>query len=245
MVGSLVQWRHPADDDVCNVVGFIRQFQNELNGVRLHQDAVHAVYQYADHPRCLSEAKIAQKHEHDHDTGVAQHKEKDGHHTLIGPTHFQGFHQRGDGNPLSRIGVTQNCRCGAPHIGGEGLTHGEEHGANQHEQQIHEGGCQNVDYLPGDPGPPFGPHQIEGRTGGQERHIRKEQHQQHRGQENGIAVTEVPDEHLHKLHGGVMLHGKGHSLVRKQEAQNEGQQEGYQNPGIPPPQAEVVSGDGK
>ena len=179
MVGSLIQWRHPADNDVCNVVSFIRQLQNKLNGVRLHQNAVHAVNQHTDDPRCLSEAKIAQKHEHNHNAGIAQHKKEDGNHALVRPAHFQGLHQCGDGDPLSRIGVTQDCRRGAPHISGEGLAHGEKHSADQYEQQVHERGCQNVNHLPGDPGSPFGAHQIERRPGGQEGHIRKEQHQQH------------------------------------------------------------------
>lgn len=213
MVGSLIQGRHPADDDVCNVIRLVRQFQNELDGVRLHQDAIYTVHQYTDHTRRLPEPEVAQKHQHHHDAGIAQHEKEDGNHTLVRPAHFQGFHQCGDGDPLSRIGVAQNCRRRAPHIGGEGLAHGEKHGADQHEQQIHKGGCQNVDYLPGDPGSPFGSHQIKRRPRGQEGHIRKEQHQQHRGQENGITVTKVPDEHLHKLHGGVMLHSKGHCLV--------------------------------
>lgn len=213
MVGSLIQGRCPADDDVCNVVGLIWQLQNKLNGVRLHEDAVHAVHQYTHHSRRLPKPEVAQEHEHDHNAGVAQHQKEDGHHTLIRPAHFQGFHQRGDGDPLSRIGVTQNRRRGTPHIGGEGLAHGEKHGADQYKQQVYERSCQNVNHLPADPGSPFGSHQIQGRTGGQKGHIRKEQYQQHRGQEDGIAVTKVPDEHLYKLHGGVMLHGKGHSLV--------------------------------
>ena len=213
MIGSLVQGRYPADDDVGNVVGLIWQLQNKLNGVRLHEDAVHAVHQHADHPRRLSEPEVAQEHEHNHNAGITQHEKEDGRHALVRPAHFQGFHQCGDGDPLSRIGVAQNCRRGAPHVGGEGLTHGEKHGADQHEQQIHKGGCQNVNYLPGDPGSPLGAYQIQGCAGGQEGHIRKEQHQQHRGQEDRIAVTKVPDEYFHQLHGSIMLHGKGHGLV--------------------------------
>ena len=98
------------------------------------------------------------------------------------------------------------------------MPHGKKYGADQYKQQVHKGCCQNVDRLPGDPDPPFGAHQIEGRPGGKEGHICKEQHQQHRGQEDGIAVTKVPDEYFHQLHGSVMLHGKGHGLVRKQKA---------------------------
>lgn len=227
MVGGLVQGRHPANDDVCDVIGFIRQLQNKLDGVRLHEDAVHAVHQHADYPRRLSKPEVAQEHEHDHNAGVAQHKEEDGQHALIGPAHFQGFHQCGDGDPHSRIGVAQNRRRRAPHIGGEGMTYGEEHSTDQNEQQIHKGGYQNVNDLPGDPDSPFGAYQIQGRTRGQEGHIRKKQHQKHRGQQDRAAVTKVPDKHFYKLHGGVMLHGKGNGLVRKQETQNEGQQEGH------------------
>ena len=165
MIGCLIEWGQPADDDVGNVVGFIRQIQQELDGIRLHKDSVQTEYQNADHPRHLTELQIAHQHQQHHDRGVAQHQGEDGNHALIGPAHFQSLYQCRNCHTLTGIGVAQDRRCGAPHIGDERLLDGKDHRADQHKCQIDGGGCQDVDDLPGDPCPSVRPNEVKWRTG--------------------------------------------------------------------------------
>ena len=82
-----------------------------------------------------------------------------------------------------------------------------------------------------------------GGSGGQKRHIRKQQHQQHRGKKDGITVAKAPDEGLHHLHGRIMIYRKANGLIGQKETHNKREGKGDQNPGISPPQAEVVSGN--
>ena len=178
MISCLVQWGKPADDDIGDVVGFVRQFQDQLDGVRVHENPINAVHQDADDSRHLAEPQVAHQHDHDHNRGVAQHQEENGHHTLIGPAHFQGFYKSRDGDPLSCIGVAQDRCCGAPHIGKKRLLHRKKDGAEKDKNQVNQCGRQNVKNLSGNPGSSAGANQIQGGTGREKRHIRKQQNKQ-------------------------------------------------------------------
>lgn len=71
----------------------------------------------------------------------------------------------------------------------------------------------------------------------------QKQHQQHRGKKNGVTVAKAPDEGLHHLHGRIMIYRKANGLIGQKETHNKREGKGDQNPGISPPQAEVVSGN--
>lgn len=216
-----------------------------MDGIWLHEDSIKAKCKHTNHTCSLTKSKIAYQHNHNHYPGISQHKRKDTNHTLVGPTHFQGLDQSRDCYALTGAGIAKDRRRGAPHIGRERILHRKQDRGQQHEQHINRGCGDDVNDLSGDPGSSIRMNKIERCAGGQEGHIRKEHHQQHRGQQNGIAVTKAPNEGLHELQGGVMIHRKADCLIGQQKAEDEGQGEGHNDSGIAPPEPEVVPGDGK
>lgn len=244
VVSGMVQRREPPDGYVRLVRQLIRELEERLERLRVQEEPEQAQGKRAHHARALPLPEVAKEHDEREQERIEQHEQEDRAHALIWAAHLERFDERREGDALARAGIAQDGGSLRPHVADEALPHADEARRREDEEQVKERGHGDVERLPGDPGPAVDAHQIKRRAGGDERHVRKEQQQQERGKEDGVAVPERPDESLHQLHGRPIFHGEADSLVRKQEAEHEREGKREEDARVLMPAAEIVLRDG-
>lgn len=245
VVRRLIERRKPADSHVRLVHQLIRQLEYGLYGLRVEKKAEQAERKHGYYPRKLPFFQVEQQHDKYHQQRVKEHEQENRRHALIRAAHFKRFDKRRQRNLLPRAGIAEDCGGFRPHIADKALPHTDEGGGDEYERKVDKRGQGYIYRLPHEPCFAVYPHEVKGRAAGYKGHIRKQQQQEQRGKQDGVAVPEGPDEGFHKLHGGIVFLCELDRLVREQKAQHEGKAEGDDDAGVFVPLAEVVFSHGK